>query len=167
MSTDYTYRFAVGYMFTERVLETVFGEAVPEVSRFEDRFNSITGKKTKPEKVIVREMGLVYKFKGKELKAGTYSDIEPIAEAIAAEIGCRYHLSICDFDTGNMAYFSPAKLTKEVGKGVDWGHIDTPAAISVEAVITMAPELKRIAAALKKLGLAPGKPAIHLTYNVG
>jgi hypothetical protein len=163
MSTSYSFRIAAGFEFTPEDLADAFGEEIKGKSHTEVRFDPKTGAKLKPVKVMDSESRVVCKFDGKVYESDEW---EQLADHVARNAKCRAISSVYDFSGDGSVVFGP-KMPNEAWDGLDLGHIELEGPLPLEPILKLGPELKRIAAALKKLGLKPGKPILRICYCIG
>jgi hypothetical protein len=161
MSTYYTFGIAIGFEFSPEELSDVFGERIAEKSHMEDRFDQKTGKKTSQVKVIDEEDRVVCKLDGKVFESDYWTDF---ANSLARKIGCRAVMRM--YETEGTVVFGP-KMPKCLGHEDDFGHISLEGALPMGPILKFGPELKRIGAALRKLGLKPGRPIVRISYSCG
>jgi len=169
MGTDLSFGTAIGYDFTLAEINKAFGVKALEESHMEKRFDKKSGKKIAPEKVIDHPARLVYKFDDETIEAEDPdygSDHEGLCDKIALHLKCEWcHSYYYGEEEATRIYFMP-KMPKPLDDGACFGHIDTDGPLPFDAVVKMAPKMKKLAAGLKKLGLKPGKAGIHVTYSV-
>jgi hypothetical protein len=166
MSTDYSASTIVGFRFSQDELREKFGKPVGAKSHMEPRFDKKTGKSIDPEEVTDHREGIQYTFLGKDLElveAGVEPETEELCEAIAEHLGCMTDFSHY-YDVVEV-YFYP-KMPERTEDGMDGAHFSVGGPLPFDGVMKMAPKLKKLGEGLKKLGLKPGKPGIHITYSV-
>ncbi len=166
MSTDYSSMTVIGFVVPVEEAFKKFIVKRPEISHMEARFDSKTGKKIAPAKVIDKDGGLALVINDEEFFLVNDDDEEDAkitifqtvgddeAQAIADLIKCDGFVT-GDFQNGETyACFVPSKLPSDKGTYL------------IKDVCKFQKEIVRIGKALKKLGIDPGVGGIHIVNVV-
>ena len=138
MSIDHNASLGLGWVFTREELNKNFEVEVAEEFHMEDRFDSKTGQKLAPVKVIDRVGGNVLMFEGEEME-----DIWQLAQELADYVGGRYTWE-------GETYYSSDNLFV-IGPNL-------PRDFPFEEISKLGPELERIGKNLESLKLDLGGP---------
>jgi hypothetical protein len=160
MSTDYSARLGIGFVFKTNDINDKFWEEVPEKSHMEDRFDPKTGKKMAPVKVVDQERGSVLKFHGK-----TYEDIDVLVSAIAKMARCSYDMFGYEQEEGFVSFCLRFKPRKNYA--IDFGNISMGGELYLSEVLKMGPKLAEIRQRLISMGLKPKQAEVFVAHSVG
>lgn len=161
MSTGYA-GIAIGFEFSSEELADVFGEQVVEESHMEDRFDQRTGKKVGQVKVVDEEARIVCRLDGKVFESDDWTSF---ADKLAKKVGCRATTAF-EFEGEGVVVIGP-RMPNCLHSGDTFYKVSLEGPMPMGPILKFGPELKRIGAALRKLGLKPGKPVVRVCFSCG
>jgi len=154
MGTDYSVGLGIGYVFTAEQVLAPFLRVVPEQSHMEDRFDSKTGAKLPPVKIIDVPRRESYVLDDSTLYA--WDVIETLAKKFGVKLGWiggdndgRESVMFCVNDPYN-------------GKAQDPSNHLTVHHTVIPATRTFNAELAELREKLLQIGLKPGEPVFRI-----
>jgi hypothetical protein len=170
MSTDYSFGVGAGFELAFRQIVKKYGRKLPEKSHTEDRYDSKTGKKLAPEKVVDRPAGTMVVIDGQEIDPA--EDPWKVAEALEKVLRADI-LLVNDnpngVDEGDILLVRPESvgLDDVSTECLDYGRVTADGGYSLEQLAAELPKFKELGIRLKKLGFKVGKPMVRVVGGYG
>jgi len=167
MSIDYTFYVVVGFQITESEMCSAFRttRVIPDTFHMEDRFDSKTGQKINPVRVIDKKgyVDEIWTINGEVINMDGASDDE-LTLTLERKLGCSVEMR----NGISNEYLYDFFLHPIGGCDIDEGRVSVfNASMSVAEVIRMAPQLEELAYKMRQLGLKTGEPKIYISGWIG
>lgn len=157
MGIDISQFVAVGYRVSGKQIDAALAQITPAEFRYEDRFNSKTGVKIAPIKIVTKNVKKNYTLNGKQ-----FSGSWDLRRELKTFLGCKvipYGDYLCG-DGENFIFSYHSTDSCDAGRCPEDGEID------LEGVISSQPKYRELQEKLRSLGLEPGKMKIFNCYSV-
>lgn len=158
MGIDYSVHLGIGYILDREDIIAPFRVEIPEKFHMEDRFDSKTGKKLAPEKVVDEEGGEEFEYKGTR-----YEMEYELFEAMAEDLEC------CIDNCGGYTDGETIRVTLDVetdDSGIDDGRFTVGGAVSFADVTAMRAQLTALKKKFKKLGIDLGEAKVFPAWDI-
>jgi len=157
MGVDFSQFVAVGYQISSEELDGKLARTTPAEYRYEDRFDTKTGLKKEPKKIITKYEETTYFLNGEE-----FSERWDLANGLEKFLGCSV-MPYGDYMSGDGEFFI---FSYHSTKECDARRCPEDGEIDLEGVISSQPKYKELREKLRSLGLEPGKMKIFNCYSV-
>jgi len=159
MGIYYSFNLAVGFICEMDSLTKPFIVVTEDKFHMEDRFDSKSGAKLEPVKVVDERSEMTYVFMGK-----TYENQYELREALEEELGCNIYDG-GGYSDGKTAYISVDFETDDSGE--DYGRVCVGGKATFEEVAKCKEKCIDLKKALNALGVGSlGEAMIYVSPNI-
>jgi len=152
MGIDYSQEIIVGYRILEKDLDEAFVKILaPEAYRYEDRFDSKTGAKLQPEKILAKPSIRQYLFEGVDVTEKVEDDTDALASLVAESCKSEYYAA-GDYMCGDKYYYFYPKINS-VGGSEDQGRVCFGSSLDYQDAVDQHFKMMQIGLQLKALKL--------------
>jgi len=157
MGVDYSQGIDVGVEVSREDLIAPFRQIVPEVARYEDRYDPKTGERLEPKKIVERRSYAFYVFENEK-----YEEARDLAYAIAKKLDCSVE-SHADWMCGGWDEYV---FGYGLGITSEDSRCSRPSSISLSLAVEQYPKLLALKDKLTALGIKATGPSIVNSVSV-
>lgn len=159
MGIDYQFNIGIGFILDREDVVAPFRVQTEEKFHMEDRFDSKTGKKLAPLKVVDQKATEAFELDGK-----TYEECWDFYEALGEKLDC----SISNqggYTDGETLYIT-INIEHTGEDDLDSGRVTAGSSITFDNVTMSRATLMTLSKKLKKLGIEPGTAKVFIQSDI-